>query len=113
MVSADRDKLSQVVVNLLSNAVKYTPEGGKIEVDCQQEAGHSVLTVKDTGIGVNDLNLPHLFERFYRVDPSRNRGTGGAGIGLAICKAIVEAHGGQIFIESDGLDQGTTVKVVL
>ncbi len=95
-LSADPDKLSQAVINLLSNALKFTPTGGEVavQVACGPEGGE--IRVADSGIGIGPEDLPRVFERFYRADSSRNRATGGAGIGLSIAKAIVEAHGGVI-----------------
>jgi len=96
LLSADPDKLSQAVINLLSNALKFTPAGGEVQVQvaCGPEGGE--IRVADSGIGIGPEDLPRVFERLYRVDSSRNRATGGAGIGLSIAKAIVEAHGGVI-----------------
>lgn len=111
-VSADRDRLNQVLANLLSNAIKYTPEGGKIHVSVKDTEEKGVLTIEDNGIGIPENDLPFIFERFYRTDKSRNRSTGGAGIGLTIAKAIVTAHGGTITAESSG-GQGTRFTVVL
>jgi signal transduction histidine kinase len=99
-VPADRDRLGGVMANLISNAVKYTPEGGAIRVvtrDCK-DAG--IFTVEDDGPGVPEAELPFIFERFYRADKSRNRATGGAGIGLAIVKSVVTAHGGAVTAEN-------------
>lgn len=106
MIDADRDKISQVVINLLSNALKYTPEGGRVEVQVDNSNGKAKLIVKDNGIGIPKEDLPYIFERFYRADKSRTRMTGGAGIGLTICKAIVDAHGGTIEVESSN-ENGT------
>ena len=111
MVLADEDKLSQVLVNVLSNSLKYTPAEGQITLKCYPEDGFAILQVTDTGEGLAAKDLPHVFERFYRVDPSRNRGTGGNGIGLTISKAMVEAQGGWMGIESAGLGKGVTVTV--
>jgi signal transduction histidine kinase len=93
---ADPDRLSQAVINLLSNALKFTPAGGEVvvRVACGPEGGE--IRVADSGIGIGPEELPRVFERFYRVDSSRARATGGTGIGLSIAKAIVEAHGGVI-----------------
>jgi two-component system sensor histidine kinase BaeS len=96
VLSADPDRLSQAVINLLSNALKFTPAGGQVEVrvDCGPQGAE--IRVADSGVGIGPKDLPRVFERFYRADGSRNRATGGAGIGLSIAKAIVEAHGGTI-----------------
>jgi signal transduction histidine kinase len=96
----DPDRTSQVVVNLLSNALEFTPAGGSVEVSVQINGGDAAIRVSDTGCGIGPEDLPHIFERFYRADPSRSRSTGGSGIGLAITKAIVDAHGGAITAES-------------
>jgi signal transduction histidine kinase len=101
-----------VVTNLLGNAITYNRPGGSIEVTLSEEDGAAVLRVADTGIGIAAENLPHLFERFYRVDPARSRAAGGSGLGLAICKSIVEGHGGTIDVESTA-GVGTTVTVRL
>lgn len=111
-VLADRDKISQVMINLLSNALKFTDEGGKVDLAVEQGQGQVLITVSDTGAGISEEDLPHIFERFYRADPSRNRLTGGSGIGLAIVKAIVEAHGGAVSAESEiGKGSRFTIKV--
>jgi signal transduction histidine kinase len=113
-IFADYDRLKQVFINLLSNAVKYTDEGA---ITISIKDGGSPLrrqweiTVSDTGIGIPEGDLPHIFERFYRADKSRNRGTGGAGVGLTIAAAIVAAHGGSISVESNG--QGSVFRVLL
>lgn len=99
-VYADRDKISQVLVNLLSNALKYTNEGGCVEISTACENDEIVIKVKDSGIGILPEDITHIFERFYRADKSRNRMTGGSGIGLTIVKAIVEAHKGTVAAES-------------
>jgi signal transduction histidine kinase len=99
-VNADKDRLHQVLTNLLSNAIKCTPEHGEIRIFVKDEGQNGVVVVEDNGIGVAEQDLPFLFERFYRTDQSRNRSTGGAGIGLTIAKSIVTAHGGTITAES-------------
>jgi signal transduction histidine kinase len=100
-VNADGGRLRQVVTNLISNAVKYTPDGGEINVSTGvSEDGGVFLTVSDNGVGIDENELPLIFERFYRADKSRGRKTGGAGIGLTIAKAIAEAHGGKISVKS-------------
>lgn len=112
IIFADQDKISQVIINLLSNALKYTSQGGVVEVKAEGLADGVEIRVKDTGNGIPSEDLPHIFERFYRADPSRNRETGGAGIGLTIARAIVEAHQGKIQVESR-LNEGTEFIVVL
>ena len=97
----DPDKISQAVINLLSNALKFTPAGGTVEVRVESRDGSVEIDVSDTGIGIGADDLPRVFERFYRVDSSRSRATGGAGIGLSIAKAIVDAHGGTINAASE------------
>jgi two-component system sensor histidine kinase BaeS len=97
----DRDKMTQVFMNLISNALKYTPPGGRIEVSVSGTEDHVAVSVKDTGIGIKEEELPYIFERFYRADKSRNRRTGGAGIGLAIVKSLVAAHKGTVQVQSE------------
>jgi len=98
-VSADRERLSQVLVNLLHNAIKFTPHGGQITVSTRTEAAQVVVSVTDTGVGIEPAVLPRVFERFYKADRSRT-GTG-TGMGLAIAKHTVQAHGGRIWAESE------------
>ena len=100
VLSVDADKLSQAVINLLSNALKYTQPGGAVDVQARSMSAGVEIRVADTGIGIAPGDLPRIFERFYRADNSRSRATGGAGIGLSIAKAIVEAHGGTISASS-------------
>lgn len=99
-VQADRDRISQVLINLISNAVKYTSYGGKINITLSDGPDTVVFHIQDNGPGIPEEELPYIFERFYRADKSRNRNTGGSGIGLAIVKSIVLAHGGTIDVES-------------
>jgi two-component system, OmpR family, sensor histidine kinase BaeS len=99
-VFADGDKLVQVVRNLLQNAWQYTPAGGKVEVLTEREGGRIKVTFANTSDGIAPEHLPYIFERFYRGERSRSREHGGAGIGLAIVKELVEAHGGQVAAES-------------
>lgn len=99
-VPADRERLAQVLAGLLSNALRYTPRGGHVLLQVQDAPGFGCVQVQDDGPGIAPGDQPYIFERFYRADPSRNRDTGGAGIGLAIAKALVEAHGGSISVES-------------
>ena len=95
-VFADRDKIGQILINLLHNALKFTPAGGSITLETAADETTARLTIRDTGEGISPEDLPHIFERFYRADPSRSRQTGGSGIGLAIALAIARAHGGTI-----------------
>lgn len=99
-VCVDKDKMSQVFNNLISNAVKYTDNYGNIQITVIQENENVVITVEDNGCGIDDNDIQYIFERFYRTDKSRNRSTGGAGIGLTITRAIVQLHGGTIHVES-------------
>lgn len=98
-VKADAGQLRRVVYNLIDNAVKYTGSGGRVEVSCRREAGGAVITVSDTGVGIPAGHLPRIFDRFYRVDPSRAE-DGGAGLGLSICQSTVRAAGGTISVTS-------------
>ncbi len=115
-VEADPARIEQVLGNLMTNAVRHTPTGGKITVSAwvvDRDIAHGVdassvvVSVADTGEGISPGHLPHVFERFYRVEPSRSRGEGGAGLGLAIVKQMVEAHRGKVWVESE-LGKGST-----
>lgn len=99
-IRADAGLLREVLRNLLDNAAQYTPSGGRIEVSAKRDGSYVVFTVADTGIGIPQADHQRIFERFYRVDAARSREAGGTGLGLAIAKHIVEAHGGQIWVES-------------
>ena len=110
-VFADEKRMFALMQNLLSNAVNYNKEGGLIEVNLEETDRSSVICIKDTGIGISEENIPHLCERFYRVDKSRSKKTGGTGLGLAIVKHICALYGGEISIKSE-LDGGTEVTVV-
>lgn len=110
-VLADEKRMFALMQNLLSNAVNYNKEGGLIEVNLEETDRSSVIRIKDTGIGISEENIPHLCERFYRVDKSRSKKTGGTGLGLAIVKHICALYGGEISIKSE-LDVGTEVTVV-
>lgn len=111
-VSGDKDRLAQVIVNLLSNAIKYTPEKGQVRILVTDTPQSGIITIEDNGIGIPENELPLIFERFYRTDKSRNRATGGTGIGLAIVKSIVTAHAGTVTAESDeGLGSKFTVMI--
>ncbi len=100
-VFADPERVYQVLFNLLDNAVRFTPSGGRITVTASRHNGSVDVAVADTGPGIGAEHLPRLFERFYRVDEARSRDDGGTGIGLAIARSVVEAHGGRIWAESE------------
>lgn len=99
-LQADADKLAQVIHNLLQNAWQYTPPGGRVRVSAACVSNQAIVSFANTGDGIDDKDLPFIFERFYRGEKSRSRHHGGAGIGLAIVKELVEAHGGQVLAES-------------
>lgn len=113
-ITADRQRIEQVVINIISNAIKYTPDGGHIDIRLSPMSGRRSVRIQitDNGMGIPENDIAHLFERFYRVEKSRTTDAGGTGLGLAIAKEIVEAHGGQIRIESK-LGEGTSVTVEL
>ena len=113
IVSADGARLQQVVWNLLTNAIKFTPKGGQVHVLIQRVNSHLELSVSDTGIGIPESYLPHVFDRFSQKDSSISRSFGGLGLGLAICKQLVELHGGSIRAASGGEDKGATFFVHL
>lgn len=110
--SVDPDRMQQVITNLVSNAVKYSNENGSIRILLEEKEDTVMLRVEDEGIGIAQKDLPLIFERFYRTDKSRDRKTGGAGIGLTIAKTIVQAHGGKILVESEA-GRGSSFTVVL
>lgn len=112
IIEADQDLLSQVWVNLLHNAIKFTTEGGSITVRLEQHDAQVVVQVIDTGIGISEDDLQHIFERFYKADKSRTRTTGGSGLGLSIIHKVVEMHHGSIQVASK-LNKGTQVTVTL
>ncbi len=97
---ADRDRIAQVLHNLLANAMRYTESGGRVAISAGRSDGDVQVEVADTGVGIPPNELPHVFDRFYRVDRSRSRATGGAGLGLAVVKYLVEAHGGRVWVRS-------------
>ncbi len=111
-VLGDADRLRQVLDNLINNAIRYTPEGGRIELSLIKEDHQAVIRVSDTGQGIAAEDLPHIFDRFYRADKARTRAAGGAGLGLSIVKWIVDAHQGQVFVQSTP-GQGTTFEIHL
>ncbi len=112
LVCLDEGEFIRVVQNLVENAIRYTPAGGRVTLRSGQRVNQAWLTVHDTGIGISDVDLPHIFERLYRADKARSVHTGGNGLGLAIVKAIVEGHKGTIRVESQ-LNMGSTFMVVI
>jgi signal transduction histidine kinase len=111
-VSGNGEQLYRAVANLLSNAIQYTPATGQITIQLSANSSHALIQVKDTGIGIPEAMLPHIFDRFYRVDAERSRQKGGTGLGLAITQAIVQAHQGTIRVESK-LNQGSVFTIAL
>lgn len=113
-VQADEDRAVQVLTNLVGNALQYTPENGKVIISVKQKNDEVQIAVKDSGIGIPPEHLAHIFDRFYRVDKSRSRQAGGgSGIGLTIARALVEAVGGRIWVESEGEGQGSAFTFTL
>ena len=103
---ADPGRLEQMLRNLISNARRHTPPGGRIDIRASRDGRGRGIEVVDTGTGIAAEHLPHVFDRFYRADPSRDRATGGAGLGLAIVRRLAEAHGGTVSASSDGPGRG-------
>jgi len=112
MMEGDDSRLRQMVRNLLDNAIKYTPRGGKVTIELEKSNGNFELQVSDNGIGIPRDDLPHIFDRFYRVDKARTRDEGGTGLGLSIVKKVVEAHGGNVNVSSE-VGTGTVMTVVM
>jgi len=108
VVRGDADRLQQVMWNLLSNAVKFTPAGGTVSAELTAVDGDAVITVTDTGIGINPEFIPFVFDRFRQADGSMTREHGGLGLGLAIAKELTDLHGGSLSVSSRGQDQGAT-----
>jgi len=107
-VHVDADRIEQVLMNVVGNALQYTPGGGEVEIKAYREGQFIHVAVRDNGIGVPLEHQPHIFTRFYRVDKSRSRASGGSGVGLTIARYLVEVHGGEIWVESAGRDRGST-----
>ena len=106
-VMADRDRIEEVLQNLLDNAIKYSPRQRNLTVACKATGDEVIVSVRDTGMGISLRDQEHIFNRFHRVGESIAHSMPGAGLGLYICRAIVEAHGGQIWVEST-LHEGST-----
>ena len=113
LVSADEDRIGQVLLNLVGNALQYTPAEGVVTIRARRERDEVLISVSDTGVGIQAEHLSQIFTRFYRADISRSRTAGGSGIGLTIAKHLTEAHGGRIWAESLGADQGSTFTFTL
>jgi signal transduction histidine kinase len=113
IVLGDATRLQQVVWNLLSNAIKFTPKGGRVELGVGHDAEFFRIFVSDTGKGIEPEFLPHVFDRFYQADGSSTRRHGGLGLGLALVKSLVELHGGEVKVESEGEGRGSTFTVML
>lgn len=109
---ADPGKLAQVCYNIVENAIKYTPEGGRVTIRLHRDGRDAVLEIADTGAGIPEEDLPHIFDRFYRVDKARGRDSGGTGLGLSIVQQIVRLHGGSVNVQSQ-LGKGTVFTVTL
>jgi histidine kinase len=107
-VSADEDRVGQVLLNLVGNALQYTPSSGEVKISAARQKNEVWIAVSDSGLGIPAEHLPHVFDRFYRVDKSRSRAGGGSGIGLTVARHLVEAHGGRIWVESPGPGKGST-----
>lgn len=106
-VNGNEEQLYRLILNVLINAIHYTPEQGKVEVSLDRIDHHAIIQIQDNGIGISSIDLPHIFDRFYRVNNDRSRKKGGSGLGLAIAMAIVKAHGGNIQVKSE-LEAGST-----
>ena len=113
VVMVDPDRFQEIFTNLLDNALRHTGAGGQVTLSAACKSDTARLSVTDTGEGIGAEHLPRVFERFYRVDPGRSRSRGGSGIGLAITRALVEAHGGRIRVESAGPGTGSTFTITL
>lgn len=111
-VLGNESQLYQLVSNLIINAIQYTPRGGRVTVSLERSNNYAVISVRDTGIGIDEAEQKQIFERFYRVNSDRSRVTGGSGLGLAIASVIVQAHGGSLQVQSQ-LGKGSTFTVRL
>jgi CheY-like chemotaxis protein len=112
-VTGDQERLGQCISNLLVNAVKYTNPGGEIRVRHYSAAGHAVIEIVDSGVGISPELLPHIFELFVQGDRTLDRSQGGLGVGLAICKQLIEMHRGAVTAHSDGIGRGATFEIRL
>jgi len=112
IIRGDKIRIEQILINITSNAIKYTPDGGRISLRLQDLGDRAEVTVTDNGVGIPEEDIPHLFERFYRVEKARSSDKGGTGLGLAIAKEFAAAHGGDIRVSSI-VGKGTTFTVTL
>ena len=112
VIEFDETRLRQIVTNLVENALTHTPNNGSVTVEISGSTDGLKIVISDSGAGIASGDLPHIFDQFYRADPSRNRATGGAGLGLTIVKKLVEAHGGTVAVTSS-LGDGSTFTVLL
>lgn len=112
-ITVDEDRIGQVLLNIIGNSLQYTPPGGTVTIQAQEQDQLLQISVRDTGLGISPEDLPRIFTRFFRVDKSRSRAGGGSGIGLTISKHLIEAHGGWIRAESEGLGKGSTFIIAL
>jgi two-component system CheB/CheR fusion protein len=112
-IEADELKVKEIIYNLLSNAAKFTPEGGKIGMRAKKAYSEIEIVVWDKGVGIAPENMEKIFEGFFRVDTPYSRVTEGTGLGLPLSKKLVELHGGKLFVESEGLNKGTSVRFTL
>ncbi|MBB6282597.1 two-component system histidine kinase PnpS [Geobacillus subterraneus] len=110
VIRGDRNRLKQILLNLLANAIAYTPEHGQVAVEAEENEREVLIRVKDTGIGIEEKEIPRIFERFYRIDKARSRDSGGTGLGLSIVKHLVEAHHGHITVASE-VGRGTVFTI--
>jgi signal transduction histidine kinase len=111
-IQGNEGQIYRMLLNLVSNAIKYTPESGDVIINLTTNDHQGLITIKDTGIGIPTSDIPHIFNRFYRVNADRSRNTGGSGLGLAISLAIVQTHKGKLEVQSD-VNNGSTFTVIL
>ncbi|MBR5701980.1 MAG: hypothetical protein IKX47_05895, partial [Oscillospiraceae bacterium] len=111
-VYGDQARIEQVIINIMTNAERYTPSGGSVTMELERSKDTIIVRVRDTGIGIPEEDIPHIFDRFYRVDKARSRAMGGTGLGLSIAYEIISRHNGEIRIESK-VGEGTAVSICL